>query len=355
MAALLAVACSGQIDPEDERPQEIPEEYTAPFTLSADKTEVEASGQDLVTFSLTDAYGRDILLDKKALQSVNIVSEEGQRVTRMETTTRFISNGKFHFSATFKGQTSENVVEIVAKNRGAYEKYHKNVAIYKATATWCGPCAYMTRALEGLDEDTKNHTVELCWHYQDELAINSPGTSYDCGTIIANYYGNGGVPTVVLDLLTPVVEKASSAIETAAWNLRAAYPATCGIKLSSEYNTGKDAIDITAELTSSTGGEYDLGFAILMNDQVIPSGTNDDGKYSHIVRAATGNYFMYSDSIQKVGKDESISCSLSVPASGDMSDFSVVAFALVKHTEAARIDNVVEAKVGETIDYVYNE
>ena len=63
---LAAVACSGTVD------ENAPEEYMAPFTLSVDKTEVEASGLDTVTFYLKDAYDRDILLDKKAMQSVNI-------------------------------------------------------------------------------------------------------------------------------------------------------------------------------------------------------------------------------------------------------------------------------------------
>ena len=64
-------ACSGTVDPEDEIPQEqIPEEFTEPFTLSADKTEVEASGKDVVTFSLKDAYGREMLDDKNILQGV---------------------------------------------------------------------------------------------------------------------------------------------------------------------------------------------------------------------------------------------------------------------------------------------
>ena len=156
----LAAACSGQVDPDQEQPADIPDEYTAPFTLSADKTEVEASGQDYVTFTLKDKYDRDLLQDKQALQSINIVSEEGQRVTRMDNKIRFIANGTYHFSATYKGLKSDNTVEIAAKNRGQYERFHKNVAIYKATATWCGPCAYMTRALEGMNEDAKAHSVE---------------------------------------------------------------------------------------------------------------------------------------------------------------------------------------------------
>jgi hypothetical protein len=44
-AAMLVAACSGQIDPENQQPvEEIPDEYTAPFTLSVDKTDVEADG-----------------------------------------------------------------------------------------------------------------------------------------------------------------------------------------------------------------------------------------------------------------------------------------------------------------------
>lgn len=349
-------ACAGTVDPDDQNPQDAPEEYVAPYVLSADVAEVEASGKDSVTFTLTDAYGRNILADKKALQSVNIISDQGQRVSRMETKTCFVANGTYTFYAKFKGQLSENTVDITAKNRGKYEKFHKNVALYKATATWCGPCAYMTQAIAGLNEDTKSHIVELCWHYQDDLAIILPGSDYDCGTYIASIYGGGGVPTVVLDLVTPVAEKSSSTIEAEVWNLRAQNPATCGIKIASKVNSSTGMIDITAELTSSTGGEYDLGLALMLNNQIISSGTNEGGKYSHIVVASSGNYLMYSTAIQKVKKDGSLSFSQSIKMpSYKEEDLSVAAFALVKTENGARIDNIAEAKLGETKDYVYNE
>ena len=356
-SVVFMAACAGAVDPDDQNPQDAPEEYVGPYTLSADVTEVEASGKDSVSFTLTDAYGRDILLDKKALQSVNIISEQGQRVKRMETKTCFIANGTYNFYAKYKGQQSENTVDITAKNRGKYEKYHKNVALYKATATWCGPCALMTQAIAGLNEDTTDHIVELCWHYQDDdLSITLPGSDYDCGTVIASIYGGGGVPTVVLDLVTPVAEKSSSTIESEVWNLRAQHPATCGIKLASKVKSSTGMIDITAELTSSTGGEYDLGLALMLNNQVIPSGTNDGGKYSHIVVAASGNYIMYSTAIQKVEKNGSIAFSQSIPMpSYKEADMSLAAFALVKTEDGARIDNIVEAKLGETKDYVCNE
>jgi len=354
-AVLLAVSCSGTVDPDNQQPDNIPEEYTEPFTLSADKTEVEASGKDYVTFSLKDAYGRDLMTDKNALQGINVVSEEGQRVARMETMTRFIDDGTYNFSATYKGRKCENTVQITARNRSSYEKYHKNVAIYKATATWCGPCAYMTRALEGMNEVSKNHSVELCWHYQDELALEIPGSDYDCGTFLVSYFNGSGVPTVILDLKETVIEKASSALDNAIWELRAEHPATCGIKAEAAYNQETGKIDVCAHLTSSTGGSYDLGLALLLNNQVIPSGTNDDGKYSHIVRAATGNYFMYSDAIAEVAEDEEISMTQNIdPLKYDIDDLSVAVFALVKDGEGARIDNIIEVKVGESVDYMLN-
>ena len=359
IAAMLAfAACSGTVDPEDEIPQEqIPEEFTEPFTLSADKTEVEASGKDVVTFSLKDAYGREMLDDKNILQGVNITSEEGVRVTRMEKTICFIANGTYHFSAKYKGRVCENTVEIVSRNRASYEKYHKNVGIYKATATWCGPCAVMTRALEGLNEEAKAHSVELCWHGQDELAVTPGGWDYDYGSFVVSYFGGQGFPTVVMDLKEKTIENTSGALENVIWNLRAEYPATCGLKLTTEYDADAKVINASAELTSSTGGSYDMGMVLLLNNQIVQGGTNEGGRYSHIVRASTGNFFMYSsESLTKVEKDGKMTFSQQIPVGNyKLSDLSVVAFALVPDGEAARMDNIVEVKAGESADYQLND
>ncbi len=345
-AAIFAVsACSSNADPEED---------TQGYTLSVDKTEVEASGDDYVTFFLKDANGNDVLLDPKNLQNVNIVSKEGQRVPRMENKARFIANGTYNFTAKYQGVESKNSVQIVAKNRGKYEKFHKNVAIYKATATWCQYCPAMTKALEGMSEDSKAHSVEVCWHSGDEFAYTLPGNDNDCGSLIAAYLNNGAValPTVVLDAVEMTSERSSSTLDNKIWNLRADYPATCGIKVATTVNGSE--LNIRAELKSVTGGEYDLGCAILLNDQKVSGGTAPE--YSHIVRAATPNYLMYSSAIKNVAADGTIPYEQTVNIGNLNTDnLSVVVFALVKHKNAARIDNIVEVKVGNSIDYVYNE
>ncbi len=359
-AAFAFSACGGTVDPnqgdDPNNPQDIPEELTAPFTLAADKTEVEASGSDYVTFQLLDAYGRDVLADSKALQRVNIVSEEGQRVDRMQTKTRFIANGTYHFTAKYNGVASENTVEIVAKNRGKYEKFHKNVAIYKATGTWCPACPSMTSALKGISDDAKKHSVELCWHSGDEVTLNMGGAN-DCGTLVAAHLSGGSVafPTCVFDLVDMSMERSSAALQNIIWDLRAEYPATCGIKASAKIDAdGK--LNVEAELTSATGGEYDFACAVLLNDQEIMGGTAPDNMYTHIVCAATPNYLMYSTAIKNVAKDATLSFSQNIELGNlNPDDLSVAVFALVKGGVGARIDNIVEVKVGESIDYVYNE
>ena len=340
----------------------IPDEYVAPYTLEVDKTAIEASGSDWATFTLKDSYGRNILEDKIALQRVNIYAVDGSGVAvdRMQARFRAISDASFTFEASYSGngkiEKSSNVITLTAQNRSSYEKYHKNVAIYKSTATWCGPCAVMTTALASLDEEAEAHSVELCWHGQDDLAITLPGSLYDCGTVVYSYFGSTGFPTVIFDAHTVFRGEYSGAdLSASIWKMRADYPATCGIKLDTEYDSAASSIKVNAELTSSTGGDYDLGFAILLNNQIVPGGTNPDQKYDHIVCATTANYYTNSTAISSVGKNQSKSWSQEVPVGKfNVNDLSVVAFAFVRDGNRARIDNIVEVKAGESIGYVLN-
>ncbi len=356
MSALSALtACQGNLDPEGDV---IPEEFVGPYTLVADKTEVEASGADYVTFSILDAYERDILKDKKALQKVNIISDVGSvRVARLEKTIRFIANGEYVFSAKYNGEKCANTVEISVKNREKYEVFHKNVAIYKATATWCGPCAVMTKALEGRNAEAKRHSVELCWHAGDNFTIGVPGYTNDCGALIATRWGGGGVPTVIMDLHSIVEERNPNTISNMIWDIRADYPATCGIKLDTDWDAAESKLSVAAELCTSKGGTYELGFAILLNNQIYEQGTNEGGKYTHIVCAATDNFIRLTSAAEAVAKDGRISRTMSVTLPDNMAikNFSVVAFALIEDGKNVRIDNIVEVDAGKSIDYQYND
>ena len=183
------------------------------------------------------------------------------------------------------------------------------------------------------------------------------GWDYDYGSFVVSYFGGQGFPTVVMDLKEKTIENTSGALENVIWNLRAEYPATCGLKLTTEYDADAKVINASAELTSSTGGSYDMGMVLLLNNQIVQGGTNEGGRYSHIVRASTGNFFMYSsESLTKVEKDGKMTFSQQIPVGNyKLSDLSVVAFALVPDGEGARMDNIVEVKAGESADYQLND
>lgn len=377
LAVFFAVsACQGYADPEDPSYKddegenvEIPDAYTAPFTLSVDKETIEADGSDQANFSLKDAYDREMLTDMNALSSINFIDQYGNYLERRSVSVRAIENGYHTYTASYKGVKS-NSVQVKAQNREQYEKYYKRVAIYKITGTGCVYCPSMTKALNALDEDAAAHSVQMAWHggtsWDDPFALYFPNSTYDCALVLQDIFSRRtgktlGFPSLVLDLDDAVTQRSASVISGAIWNQRAEHPATCGLKMSSEYNGETSKVDIDVELTSSTGGSYDVGVALLLDGEYVADGKEEDGIYNHIVISNSGNYYTYfSDRIADVAKDASKSYTFSLGNEGmDLSSkasrISVVAYALVADEEGvARIDNIVSAPLGEDMDYLLN-
>lgn len=371
-AALFALAgCHGYIDPEagPQDDQDIPEEYTSPFTFSADNQAIEADGKDVATLSLKDAYGREMMNDQTI--NINIQDEYGNYLERGTKSVRAIANGVRTYTAIYRGQKS-NALSIMAQNRSKYEKYAKKVAIYKITGTGCMYCPSMTKALDAIDEDASAHSVVMAWHggstsWIDPFAITYEGFEYDCATVLQKIFAERtgksmGYPSLVLDLNLAETQRSSSAISKAIWECRAQHPATCGLKMSSRYNQETGKVDIEVELASSTGGQYDVGFSLLLDGEYVADGKEPQGLYNHIVVANSGNFYTYfSDRIAEVGKDQtkkytySLSSS-TVNISSKISKVTAVAYAIVKGDDGnARIDNIVSAPVGESVDYRLND
>lgn len=364
--ALLAVGCHGNVDGGY---QDMPEDFTGPFTLSVDKEELPASGTDWATFSLKDAYGREILDEKSNMQYVNIYEVNGNAsVARLSRQFRAIVDDTFTFEATYKGEKSANAVDLVTVDRVKYEKYHKNVALYKATGTWCGPCGNLAESMKKISEDTKDHLVQLSFHGDGQGAddpYSLPHPDYfDYGNYLTAIYGSRynmslGFPTIVLDAKQVVVSSSASDIDAAVYELRANYPATCGLKVSSEYDEATNTISVEATLASDKGGSYDVGFALLLNNEKYTEGTVADGVYSHIVRGISGNFFHYAK-LNEVAAGEEKQYTMDIsPSNGEsfaskISNMEVAVFAIVPDGDYARVDNITVAPVGETQGYTLN-
>ena len=364
-AIVMASACSGTFDGNDDTGR-IPDEYTAPFTLSADKTEVEASGKDYVTFSLKDAYGREMLEDKRALEDINIKSEQGFRVERMETSAMFIANGTFDFTATYNGRKS-NTVTITASNRARYEVFHRNVGLFKCTSVWCSACPALGRNLHNLGEDIEDHSVVLAFHgnfdQRDPYSLYlNDGT--DLATYMISYFGGTGWPTLIYDLDEGITgSKPTADIEAEVIKRRVESPATCGIKVTSVAVEGT-VFKVSATMKSSTGGDYSLA-CVVMRDGLEYQGAyspGNDGIYDEVVLAVSGSFMTYNKEIgETVAKDGEISREFAfdfgnkLPSVEELDEFYVAVYALRKTESGSTLDNIVKCGYGETVEYRYND
>ena len=371
--ALAAVSCMGNID------DNAPAEYVEPYTLSVDKTTVEASGTDTVTFSLMDSYGRDILLDKVALQNVNVVCEDKtESLKRMTNTATYNRNGQFVYYATYKGVRSSNTVTVEAKNRSKYEVYARRVGIFKCTSVWCSACPALARSLHSLSEDAKQHSVVLSCHGNFER--NDPFSLYIDGTDLGTYLmgrfqGFAAWPTIVYDLDQAESGAASdSDVADLIMARRVEYPATCGIKVS-EVKTemrkedGKDVAYLVAKvsLKTSTGGKYDLAGAVLRdglsyNAEGVYS-ANNDGVFDEVVLNLTNNFLRYNAQTGKDLKaDEEYSQEIAfsfgsseIPSEAELANYRVAVWAHRSTDEGSRMDNITECAYGKSVDYLLNE
>lgn len=368
-ALALIAACSGTVDPEDEQVI-IPDEYTEPFTLSVDKTEVEASGKDYVTFSLKDAYDREMLGDKNALQSINIVSDEGVRVPRMDNRATFIDNGTYNFTAKFKGKASQNTVQVEAKNRAKYEMFHKNVGLFKCTSISCLACPELGRTLHSLSDEAKAHSVVLSIHGnysgRDPFALYVGDT--DLATYMMGRFGGSGWPTLIYELDEAVTgsgpgsQNSSSSIAQRVMQHRIDNPATCGIKVTSVQLEGT-VFKVKATMKSSTGGDYDLACAVLRNGLEYQGGhsVNDDGVYDEVVVALSESFVGYykGETVtegSEISETFSFDFGDSVPSAEVLNSYYVAVYAHRKADDGRSVmDNIVTCDYGKSVDYRLNK
>lgn len=333
-----------------------------PFTISADKTEIEADAKDAVTFTLRDADGNDLTASDPGGVYFKLV-ETGDYMDYLQRTYTSFDNGTYTFCGIYKGTETENTVTVTAVNRSKYEKFHRNVAIYKMTGTWCTNCPSMTAGLNGMEDAIKEHTVILACHGNGSgsdpfrIVVDS-GADVDLGNLMLSTFGLQGFPSLVINLNTPFTERTSSAIEKAVNEQRRNYPATCGIKVESVCEDGK--LSAKATLMSDKGGTYDIECALLLDDQYVADGVEPDGIYNHIVRSYSGDFCSYAsgNAVQvAAGEEHEKTFTLSSKELSEQPEnCSIVIYALKRLEDGTTmVDNIVSCPVNGNVGYVYNE
>ncbi len=335
----------------------------AVYTIAIDKDTIEADGADYVTFSILDADNNDILVNEDGSDSdflsktYFVIEDSGKRLERKTKTFSSIRNGEVTFYATIKGVRTQNTVTVKVQNRAKYEKYLQKVCVYQLTATWCGYCPQMTEGLGKLrNGENGENVIVLAAHAQDDYAL--PWTKqYDLGTYVCMNFGGGGFPYAVYDMKFGSGQRSESDLNSTIEKHLNAYASTCGVKISKATIDPQGNAEITASVKASKAGKFELGYAILADNQPSKGGT--ESIYNDVVAAVSENFVQMQEGVSLAADEEyTTTFTLKVePFKGvsfSANDYKVVVFA---HSDAngGMVDNANACDFGKTADYVLNK
>lgn len=359
--ALFAIGCHGTpndlIVEDNKQPEEQEPTVDKGLILSVDKQTIEADGDDYVTFSLT-LDGEELTFDEDKLSKIYFIHEKsGVRLERYATTFTAVKNGDYSFIATYKGQQSANSVQVKAVNREKYEPYNQKVMIYDLTGAWCPACPTMTAGLENVDPMWKSNMIVLAVHGGSEEDkdpwVLKDNEGKDLTSTMLSMFGGGGYPTCVYDLQYQNGNaRTPSAIGSVIEKHLAAYPATCGVKIESTSLVGT-TLTIEAAMKSATGGEYEFGYAVLLDNQRYDGGTAVDDIYNDIVVATSSNFIeMGSSKITTVADIERTKTfTIENFKQTDTANMRVVVYVLTKREGKVMVDNANVCPLGGSVDY----
>lgn len=326
------------------------------YTIEVDKSTIEADGQDTAVFIVKDSTGRNIMEDKDTASKIYFVNAADEsRLPRLTTSFTSIRNGEYTFYATIRGTKTSNMVTIKVQNRSAYEKYMQKVCVYQLTGSWCTNCPSMTAGLHALREGVYGENVIIMAnHLGDRFSIQV--NDKDLATEICLFFGHdGSVPHAFYDMAFQSRERGESILNKLISGQLLNYPATCGVKINSSSVDGSGNITISASVKADKDANYELGYAILADNQAGNS-SEFERVYNDIVVAASDNYIKMGSGKKSLKAGEEHTATFTTKVSGyKAADLKVVVFAHSDVHGKSFVDNANICKLGESVDYILNE
>lgn len=358
IAAALTCSCSGNVDPEDQgTPASGPAE---PYTLTVSKTSVEADGSDAATMRIIDANGLDLTGSEYIRNTSFHIEETDEYISGMTEAEpnvfRSITDGTYTITGMYAGKPCANSVSIQVKNRSKYEVFHKNVAIYRLTGTWCQFCPYMTEALGKVNANTKDHSIVLEFHNDDEYSIAYNATQDLAASLLSRFgTSDAGYPFCIYSLYEGSGKRTVADIQEFVKTQLYANAARTGIKAESSVENG--SIKVSATVKASAAGKYDLGIAVL-EDNCVPASTSAyESVYNGVVRNITGNFFAMSTEAFELQADGEKLIEKTFSAdflTSETKNYRIVLFTLREAGSKIIIDNAAECQLGSKVEYAYN-
>ena len=359
-AILAFAACSGTIDPESQNPggtsgnpmEEVPEGVLRIF---ADKTELTADGNDVVTFTVM--FGKE---DVSSAQTLVLIREYEGETKRMKAANMFstVTAGTYKFTAEYyyggKFYT-DNVVTVEATPffSGEAKEYSQRVLAVYFTSTGCTSCPAATKGLKAVQEANPDMISVVAFH-SHMGAVSDPMTIAETTSFNAVLGGFDGLPRLFWNMRQGTHLIGPSFTESYAEEI-AAYTPQCGVSIDA---TAADQIKIG--VTSNLPATYRY-LVFIVEDGIVAEQTGvKDYVHNNVVRAVLTSEKgdKLNDNLPlTVGVESTATKSFTLSPDWNKENLRVVVAASTSIDGGYTfvVNNVAECKLGESVDYQYAE
>ena len=354
---LILSSCSGSSDETD-----IGEKDDGILRITADKTEILADGVEKVTFTVR--LGTKDVSDKNTMNLI-LVRESGEEEKLDYGVHAFSTqvSGTYTFKASYyegESMLTENEIMVVAKSvSGGVDYYHKILGM-QFTSVGCQACPTLSSALKAIQAEWPERLTVASFHMDFEM--KDPKSIKATNTYRTNIFGNfTGLPRFFYNLRkgTEMISIKSQIEKELQKELRD-YPASCGVAINSTYDPSTRMVSITAKLTSNVTNTYRC-LIYLVEDNIGYFQTNGGDNYIHnnVVRTVVSTSLNGDRFESEVQARREVTMSRSSQlAEGWNADNMRIIVAMLNTLDGGKTytcNNLNECKLGESVDYLYNE
>ena len=300
------------------------------IVMTSDRSEINVTAGESATFSVI--FNGEDVTDFADISFVSGTTTDPTLVKNVFTPTE---EGSWMFAATYDGYESEplTVTAFVVQEEG--KDFYRRSLVLDFTATWCVNCPRMEAAFAAAMEARPGRLVPVSVHFVDAFAVPE-------GNALVTKFGVSEYPTAVIDMdpASAFTTTSSELLLSGVDKLLEARPLAGGIRMEC---SAEGAVNV--EITAVEEGDYTINVMLLKDGEIAPqTGGESNHVHNNILRQHLKGEAVH------LGENETStkSFSLTVP-SGD--GYKVVAFM----EKGSTVNNVTYCRVGETVDYQYEE
>ena len=365
-------ACSGTIDPEagkDDVQQGDPMKEVPEGTLRifADKTEISADGNEVVTFTVM--FGSEDVSTARTLQLVREFNGEQKYMSYGANKFSTVAAGTYKFTAKYYyagNYVTDNYVEIEAKQffTGEEKNYKRQYFGTLFTSTGCNSCPLAANGLKRLQEDNPGEIIIAAFHA--DMTMPDPMTiteTYDLKNVLGGF---SGLPAFFWNMRKE--SYTGGAVFTESFSAeKARYQTYSGVAINTSYDKSASKLDVEVCVTSNVSIAF--RYMVLLVEDNIPAvdeyeqnGQNSSYIHYNVVRDVLTSVNTYGDKMNDnlpltVGVEAKARKSATLSEGWNPDNMRVIAVALSSadggYTWSA--NNVAECKLGENAPYQYAE